>query len=75
MKVGTLPDEQGRFGITGRADYDPAPCPRCGSSDVKVNWENVTSATDPLGLEFFIARDHRCEKCGAAYGASADSDR
>jgi hypothetical protein len=32
-----------------RHEYDPGPCPKCGGTDVHVNWVDVSTSAEGLG--------------------------
>lgn len=57
-------DEHGTYSLNERREYQPPPCPSCGSLDVAVSWINATSAASPPGDERFIPGEHRCRSCG-----------
>lgn len=41
-----------------RAEYTPEPCPRCGSTDVTVDWLNVSTRGNP---DAWLPGLHTCD--------------
>lgn len=56
-------DDQGRYTLAERRNYQPDPCPDCGSVNVAVGWARCETLEDPVGANLAIPGLSSCRDC------------